>query len=83
MFFSMIGICSAFLLWPLILALYFTGAGKECLKKFEDSEYDVYIIFYNIRIVDNCRSDSLGNISMSISFGFVVLIIRFVSHIFI
>jgi solute carrier family 35 protein F3/4 len=28
-FFTMIGICSTFLLWPLILTFYFSGLGKD------------------------------------------------------
>ena len=31
-FFSMIGLCSLVLLWPIFLALYFSGAGKKTAK---------------------------------------------------
>ena len=34
LFFSVIGILNSILLWPIVLTLYFTGAGKWKVKKY-------------------------------------------------
>ena len=44
-FFSMIGLCSLVLLWPIFLALYFSGAGKKTAKKYLDT---IIMIWYLI-----------------------------------